>query len=89
MNNKELITKLQAELYYTQIETNIKKLYEFLQSEVSKSITDYHRVLLETQLNAMNIYRNSLILRIADLNQNDTSVELKDQTVGENEGTSN
>jgi hypothetical protein len=84
MNNRELIIKLQSELQYTQIESNIKKLYEFLQSENVKSITDYHRVLLETQLNAMNIYRNALVLRISDLNASENNTELK-----ANEGTSN
>ncbi len=69
MTNQELIDKLQEELNYTQLNDNIGKLFTFLTSEEVNNIDEYHRVLLETQLNAMNIYRNTLILRMQALIQ--------------------
>lgn len=81
MTTQNLIDKLQDELNYTQLESNIEKLYSFLTSEKVNDIDDYQKILLETQFNAMNIYRNSLILRLSNFNT------IKQQE--ENESTSN
>jgi hypothetical protein len=69
--NQEIIVKLHEELEYTKLKSNIEKLYAFLTSDKSKDVKPYHRALLEVQLNAMNIYYNTLVLRISGLQIDD------------------
>jgi hypothetical protein len=73
--NQEIISKLHEELEYTKLKSNIEKLYAFLTSEKSKDVKPYHRALLEVQLNAMNIYYNTLVLRISGLQIDDQQAE--------------
>jgi hypothetical protein len=87
MNYEELITRLHEELEYTKLKSNIEKLYTFLTSDKSKDIKPYHRTLLEVQLNAMNIYHNTLVLRISGLGI-DAANQPKEETKDEN-STSN
>jgi hypothetical protein len=85
--HEQLITKLYAELGYTELKTNIEKLFNFLQSDKSKDVNNYHRILLESQLNAMNIYHNCLVLRISALNneekQHQENASISNQQVEE------